>query len=64
MSHIDTTAFRFKLRGETAEQLAARITMWSRIQASSDHASQVRAMVLALTRAEISRRASPRPDTT
>ena len=62
MSHIDTTAFRFKLRRETSEQLADRIAMWNRIHASSDHASNVRAMILALTRAEISRRASPRPN--
>ncbi|CAB4150026.1 hypothetical protein UFOVP1433_62 [uncultured Caudovirales phage] len=62
MSHIDTTAFRFKLRGETAEQLSDRIAMWSRIQASSDHASKVRAKLLELTSAEIARRALPRPD--
>ena len=62
MSHINTTAFRFKIRSESTEELTDRIAMWSRIQASSDHASKVRAKLLELTSAEIARRALPRHD--
>ena len=56
MSGMDTSAFRVKLRRETVEQLTERVVMWTRVLASSDHASKVRAKLLELTNAEIARR--------
>lgn len=62
MSHINTTAFRFKIRSESTEELTDRIALWNRVQVSSDHASKVRAKLLELTNAEIARRNAPKPD--